>query len=205
MQPPPYPSQPLYSPVPPPPRQGVSTAAIIGLVLGIGCLGLIFVGAILAAILFPVFAQAREKARSISCLSNIKQMSVGAWMYAQDYDNTLPPGARWMDAMRPSYIKNEAVYRCPSVRGGSASPAASSFGYAFNSRVSQKQVKKIASPATTPLVYDSTNLSRNATDPVASLPADPPRHARGNNIGYVDGHAKWRTPAGAPPPSRGSP
>src|SRR5207245_1564018 len=45
--------------------------------------------AILAAILFPVFAQAREKARSISCLSNMKQLGTGLAMYATDYDGTL--------------------------------------------------------------------------------------------------------------------
>jgi prepilin-type N-terminal cleavage/methylation domain-containing protein len=46
--------------------------------------------AILAAILFPVFAQAREKARQASCLSNAKQMSTAVMMYAQDYDETFP-------------------------------------------------------------------------------------------------------------------
>ncbi len=46
--------------------------------------------AILAAILFPVFAQAREKARQISCLSNIKQLGLGLLMYVQDYDETWP-------------------------------------------------------------------------------------------------------------------
>jgi prepilin-type N-terminal cleavage/methylation domain-containing protein/prepilin-type processing-associated H-X9-DG protein len=46
--------------------------------------------AILAAILFPVFAQAREKARQTSCLSNLKQISLGLMMYTQDYDETLP-------------------------------------------------------------------------------------------------------------------
>ena len=46
--------------------------------------------AILAAILFPVFAQAREKARSASCLSNVKQLGMALMMYVQDYDETLP-------------------------------------------------------------------------------------------------------------------
>lgn len=46
--------------------------------------------AILAAILFPVFAQAREKARAVTCTSNLKQLSVAWLMYAQDYDETLP-------------------------------------------------------------------------------------------------------------------
>jgi prepilin-type N-terminal cleavage/methylation domain-containing protein len=48
--------------------------------------------AILAAILFPVFAQAREKARQISCLSNLKQIGLGFKMYAQDYDELFPMG-----------------------------------------------------------------------------------------------------------------
>jgi len=46
--------------------------------------------AILAAILFPVFAQARAKARQISCVSNVKQAALGVLMYVQDYDETLP-------------------------------------------------------------------------------------------------------------------
>jgi len=53
--------------------------------------------AILAAILFPVFAQAREKARSAACLSNLKQVGMATRMYSQDYDEVLPawfvPGA----------------------------------------------------------------------------------------------------------------
>ena len=46
--------------------------------------------AILAAILFPVFSQAREKARQASCLSNLKQVGTGVMMYVQDYDETFP-------------------------------------------------------------------------------------------------------------------
>ncbi|MEN6304741.1 MAG: prepilin-type N-terminal cleavage/methylation domain-containing protein, partial [Armatimonadia bacterium] len=48
--------------------------------------------AILAAILFPVFAKAREKARQSSCLSNMKQMGLACLQYAQDYDEVLPAG-----------------------------------------------------------------------------------------------------------------
>lgn len=51
--------------------------------------------AILAAILFPVFAQAREKARSITCVSNLKQLGTATMMYVQDYDETLPGGWTW--------------------------------------------------------------------------------------------------------------
>jgi prepilin-type N-terminal cleavage/methylation domain-containing protein/prepilin-type processing-associated H-X9-DG protein len=80
--------------------------------------------AILAAILFPVFAQAREKARAASCLSNIKQLGLGIAMYTQDNDEFMPynyeytwPGQKelyyWQDLCRP-YVKNESVYTCPS-------------------------------------------------------------------------------------------
>jgi len=58
--------------------------------------------AILAAILFPVFAQAREKARSISCLSNMKQMGTGMMMYVQDFDETYPPGRNPYSGVGPN-------------------------------------------------------------------------------------------------------
>jgi prepilin-type N-terminal cleavage/methylation domain-containing protein/prepilin-type processing-associated H-X9-DG protein len=68
--------------------------------------------AILAAILFPVFAKAREKARQTSCLNNMKQIGNGLMMYVQDYDETYPmvPGP---DNLNP-YIKNLNIWACPS-------------------------------------------------------------------------------------------
>jgi len=52
--------------------------------------------AILAAILFPVFAQAREKARQASCTSNLKQIGLAMRMYMDDYDQTVVPGYRYL-------------------------------------------------------------------------------------------------------------
>ncbi len=77
--------------------------------------------AILAAILFPVFAQAREKARQATCLSNVKQIATSYFMYAQDYDqrytqNRYADGANhytWKLAILP-YVKNLALFQCPS-------------------------------------------------------------------------------------------
>ena len=81
--------------------------------------------AILAAILFPVFAQAREKARGISCLSNMKQVGMATALYVQDYDETFPMNF-YMGSNGPApcvfvvwvalvpYIKNVQVYQCPS-------------------------------------------------------------------------------------------
>lgn len=84
--------------------------------------------AILAAILFPVFAQAREKARAISCISNSKQIGTGLYMYSQDYDETVVPWfvrtgipsdewrhdlAAWPTLLQP-YIKNGQPIDPPS-------------------------------------------------------------------------------------------
>ncbi len=83
--------------------------------------------AILAAILFPVFAKAREKARQSSCLSNLKQIMLAALQYAQDYDEKTMLGysggtgfpLNWNDPngrLQP-YIKNSQVMACPSISG----------------------------------------------------------------------------------------
>src|SRR5438128_5463059 len=76
--------------------------------------------AILAAILFPVFAQAREKARAISCLSNAKQSGLAFAMYVQDYDEVTPCmgfGREWWTNLYP-YTKNLDLYYCPDRNEG---------------------------------------------------------------------------------------
>ena len=112
----------------------VSTSSKRGFTL-IELLVVIAIIAILAAILFPVFAQAREKARQASCLSNLKQIGIATQMYAQDYDETM---AAWTFANYPNglwgspewnfygwdyafyfwqpYLKNIQVYQCPSAK-----------------------------------------------------------------------------------------
>jgi prepilin-type N-terminal cleavage/methylation domain-containing protein/prepilin-type processing-associated H-X9-DG protein len=78
--------------------------------------------AILAAILFPVFARARENARRSSCQSNLKQIGLGLMQYTQDYDEHTPrlwfgawsgTAGRWMDVVQP-YVKSEQLFDCPS-------------------------------------------------------------------------------------------
>src|SRR5215469_16405660 len=75
--------------------------------------------AILAAILFPVFAQAREKARQATCTSNLKQWGLGFMQYAQDYDEAFPsqqyggelPGSfqvNWVAVLQP-YVENQKI------------------------------------------------------------------------------------------------
>ena len=101
--------------------------------------------AILAAILFPVFARAREKARQTSCLSNLKQLGLAALMYVQDYDEMFPPyftsadqywcGLRdipkWdtSKSLLSPYTKNGQIQKCPSFR---AQAVGYECGYGYN-------------------------------------------------------------------------
>jgi prepilin-type N-terminal cleavage/methylation domain-containing protein/prepilin-type processing-associated H-X9-DG protein len=86
--------------------------------------------ALLAAILFPVFAQAREKAREAVCLSNVKQIGLAVRMYVQDYDETFPifhaynshpgpgePGHKGVEAEIEPYTKSRDLFRCPDDDG----------------------------------------------------------------------------------------
>jgi prepilin-type N-terminal cleavage/methylation domain-containing protein/prepilin-type processing-associated H-X9-DG protein len=84
--------------------------------------------AILAAILFPVFAQARERARTAVCTSNVRQIGMAIKMYVQDYDETYPiwhayhkktnaPHLGVEEELQP-YVKNTAVFKCPNDQGG---------------------------------------------------------------------------------------
>jgi prepilin-type N-terminal cleavage/methylation domain-containing protein len=105
--------------------------------------------AILAAILFPVFAQAREKARQASCQSNLRQIGTATMMYTQDYDETYPCGwgsadggrTMWRIAIQP-YIQrygnpndvyssagNFGVFVCPSTPANPSAYGPTSYGY----------------------------------------------------------------------------
>jgi prepilin-type N-terminal cleavage/methylation domain-containing protein/prepilin-type processing-associated H-X9-DG protein len=121
--------------------------------------------AILAAILFPVFARAREKARQASCTSNVKQLALGCMMYAQDYDERCPTGdpAAWggpLPATDPlnrnfwryqiqPYIKNWQVFNCPSLTSGNMADinVQGLQAYAFNAHIAGVSLGQMRQPA----------------------------------------------------------
>ncbi len=92
--------------------------------------------AILAAILFPVFARARENARRASCMSNLKQIGLGVMQYTQDYDEFMPDNVGypngWGAAIYP-YIKSTNVFACPDDSSDISNPALKRNSYAYNS------------------------------------------------------------------------
>ena len=124
--------------------------------------------AILAAILFPVFAKVREKARQTSCLSNMKQLGLGFAQYSDDYDEQTPNGYNasypggdgWGGELYP-YIKSNAVFLCPDDSTGSIS------SYAYNSNntapsgtvMSGVSIAKYDSPSKTVLLFEVTGAS----------------------------------------------
>lgn len=134
--------------------------------------------AILAAILFPVFARARAKARQTACLSNVKQIGLGIAMYTSDYDDTLPFNAHgccvtnfWEYATNPAkanwlvqvlpYVKNNQIFECPSAvpawgASGSAGTGAipRATNYIWNGKASGKPLAKIERSADFPILTE---------------------------------------------------
>lgn len=162
--------------------------------------------AILAAILFPVFARAREKAKQTACLSNVKQIGLALYMYVQDYDDCFPgraatthyppwdhPWSYWYKVIEP-YVKNDQLFICPSFR---RSPT--SYGYSLASELAVgHNMSEVAEPATMVIIVENAwaPWAYRPGPPNAPTFADwerlyPPIHNGGINAAHVDGHAKW--------------
>jgi prepilin-type N-terminal cleavage/methylation domain-containing protein/prepilin-type processing-associated H-X9-DG protein len=157
--------------------------------------------AILAAILFPVFAKAREKARQSSCLSNVKQLGIALLAYAQDYDECYHPHRdpastySWADILVP-YCKNSQIFRCPSrTPGGTVVGAATNiatyYGWNWNylgSTGGNVSMGSVTKPAETITYADCPSYAVN----YYSVNYRPMLiHNGGANCGFADGHAKW--------------
>jgi len=190
--------------------------------------------AILAAILFPVFAKAREKARQTSCLSNMKQIVLASLQYAQDYDEmflrinigpgivyTLPNGSAytgymlWHSIIYP-YCKNYQMLTCPSASGGDAYTGGYTGGgsYGLSSYIAGQALGVVNFPAETMMfgeasggdAYNLDGDNAGANDEMTGSTSFPsiPRHNDGSNIGFCDGHAKWVQSSRIPPRSGSS-
>ena len=160
--------------------------------------------AILAAILFPVFAKAREKARQSACLSNVKQLALAVLQYTQDYDEKMPIGqydtptiyTLWNIPQNTSplcpYIKNTQIAYCPSDK--------TSVGYGWPHphhpyRYSSRSIGYFSYPSECMLFGESRNYTWiycpicRTEDGGNGYVSD--RHNNGSNVAFIDGHAKW--------------
>ncbi|NLB96543.1 MAG: DUF1559 domain-containing protein [Armatimonadetes bacterium] len=173
--------------------------------------------AILAAILFPVFARARENARKSTCQSNLKQIAQGIAMYVQDHDEVCFGGngyqgnsGNYQLIMQP-YFKNTNIFTCPS-RGFSAFEYGGDgvygrftlwHGYS-NIYRRGASMAQISAPAETAMVNDGCHPAvegpRGAVPKVCKgfdpcqttvITASHFYHSEGSNVAFWDGHVKW--------------
>jgi prepilin-type N-terminal cleavage/methylation domain-containing protein/prepilin-type processing-associated H-X9-DG protein len=177
--------------------------------------------AILAAILFPVFAKAREKARQSSCSSNLKQIGLGILSYAQDYDEKFPlalegalaPGGFYLftETINP-YIKNAQIWQCPSKKDALVltNIGKANQGYSVDIATPMPSgvyrlfgippapvgtlscsLGQIDQPAQQAMMCDVSGSI--ASDFTIAIGEDP-RHNDGCNYSFCDGHVKWDRP-----------
>jgi prepilin-type N-terminal cleavage/methylation domain-containing protein/prepilin-type processing-associated H-X9-DG protein len=170
--------------------------------------------AILAAILFPVFARARENARRASCQSNLIQIGLALIMYTQDYDEKAygaPSYSWWTDPYLP-YINNDQILQCPSSTGPNT--FAKPVTYAANQHVfSSGGTNGLAIPlqefnsSMTMFAIDGGSPTSKAGDVVGAYYSQSApgvgifaekgygvlsdRHLDGANCAFLDGHVKW--------------
>ena len=147
------------------PQNGRSAFTLIELLVVIAII------AILAAILFPVFARARENARRSSCQSNLKQIALGAIQYSQDYDEQVLPIRSdlnaavakyfaWSDILQP-YIKSRQIMLCPSAISDRTQ------SYVYNWQIGGFPNRSLASyeiPAQTAQFMDGIGFTDAGTD-----------------------------------------
>ena len=131
---------------------------------------------ILAAILFPVFAKVREKARQVSCTSNEKQLGLGLMQYVQDNDEFYPSGMDqshhaglgWAAQVYP-YIKSTAVFKCPddSATQKSVVPARYPVSYGLNDTLALAGVSSVQlnSPTRTIMLFETDEATAAITTP----------------------------------------
>ncbi len=178
--------------------------------------------AILAAILFPVFARAREKARQTSCLSNMKQLGLSLIMYSQDYDSIFPmwgyggsdaddtvaDGAYTWDTVLMPYMKNEQILTCPSNDANDGGDRCRS--YALPRYVSRVNVDMVPAPTSTVALFekgekalgkwgDATGENFFQTHGCTGYGLTTQLwHNEGKNFAYCDGHSKWHAKSSGP-------
>jgi len=121
---------------------------------------------------------ARDSARAVSCLSNMKQLCLGAIMFSQDWDEKFKLKAESYKKSIMPYVKNEGIFKCPSDSGAGSS-------YSFNANLAGISLAKIHAPAETVLLYEGKNGKLDF------------RHGGKAAVGFADGHAKLLDAAAA--------
>jgi prepilin-type processing-associated H-X9-DG protein len=123
----------------------------------------------MGAVLFPVFARARENARKSSCQNNLKQIALAVKQFEVDHNDTYPKSATaegWKNELNP-YLSIGRVWTCPGHEEEGS-------GYEINPRVAGVSSGQIPNSAGLPIAWDKQ-----------------PHHLDGRNVAFADGHIKW--------------
>lgn len=171
---------------------------------------------ILAGMLLPVLERALGRAEGVSCLSNIRNLALGARMYADDYDGQIIParlddaagslGICWDVTIQP-YVRNVQLLICPSDETPSAAEGCVSYPHSYGINFalafvggyngSSLRLYQVEDPTGTILFFGLDGRFRSFG---ADYDADGldrfavKRHGEGANCGFLDGHAKWLRP-----------
>ncbi len=168
--------------------------------------------AILAAMLLPALSRAREKARTISCMNNTKQIGLSILMYNDDNNDRMVPAAMyyaspnywtWPHLTRP-YLNSTDTFTCPSasdiVWTGTAN-VTQRIGYGLSRVLSNLALAQITKPTACIMVGDSGKLQSNGNPYYLidwsvdqsdnAVPPDYNRHTNGANVVFCDGHGEW--------------
>ena len=176
--------------------------------------------AILAAMLLPALSKAREKARTVNCTSNLKQISLGILMYADDAREIYTPAAWnvaranafWVDLILP-YVNNTALLVCPSHKGDVCATGTCSnhnahvrypdLGYGMNHYhtnypsgyvgISNRAMAAVTKPSIVFMAMDFRCYYTATTGSVDLTRTERLSHNGGGNIAFCDGHVQWRS------------
>lgn len=157
--------------------KGMATAGIVM------CSLAFFMLPVLAAILFPVIAKAREKARQSICINNQRQIAIAMQISAQDNAGLLPKKENWTESIAPQMASNKQ-FDCPTATGpGAMQGGAAEYGY--NATLPGRKINELSNPA-------SILLTADATTPLITTDNDIDyRHGTGVIASFLDGHAAY--------------
>ena len=170
--------------------------------------------AILASMLLPALNQAREKAKSIACLNQVKQLGAAVAFYTDDSNSQYPPVGPWGGQVPPKArwdgnfghyttgviwpeVSGRKLFICPSAAGKTSGVPNN---YIYNQELNENNANSIKNPSIVMVLadgYDTTKLFMGAANRLTNLinaynvKDIPLRHGKGWNFLFVDGHVKW--------------
>lgn len=149
----------------------------------VSAVGLLLIIPVFAAMFLPALGKAKSKAQTINCVNNLKQLSLGARLYADANSDTYPAGTNWCDAIMPD-VGSPRVYVCPGTTNSRSS-------YAYNSKLSGL-VEKDVDPRT--VMFFESDAGWNASGG-RELMITQPRHFGHYVVGLADGSVQQVTEA----------